>query len=186
MGMRKHEPGDGGGVSTWVHYNGTIAHNWILFTELESHAHDARRRLVVMGLGPEDNGLRRVNDVECPPQLTDGVGPNPSLKQCDYRQHRRKRQWRGIRLQHINGTDVQRNPKHPANWYQVTVTNNVIANTLPAGTGAASRPQCRPRQISATIGGVERHNVFGRSTLRRPAGPLFDRAAARRRPEFSA
>ena len=167
--------GDGGGVSHFgFSYNGTIAHNWILFNQslnptLTTHGGG----LVVMGLGPDGiTGCGEVNDVECPPQLTDGVGPNTVIdNNVIIGNTAESGSGGGIRLQHINGTDVQRNPSNPANWYQVTVTNNVIANNVAGWTG----------------GGISLHNAvlvnFSNNTVASndttsSAGVLFDASGA--------
>jgi hypothetical protein len=167
--------GDGGGVSHFgFSYNGTISHNWILFNQslnptLTTHGGG----LVVMGLGPDGiTGCGEVNDVECPPQLTDGVGPNTVIdSNVIIGNTAESGSGGGIRLQHINGTDVQRNPSNPANWYQVTVTNNVIANNVAGWTG----------------GGISLHNAvlvnFSNNTVASndttsSAGVLFDTSGA--------
>src|SRR5207237_5851456 len=76
-----------------------------------------------------------------------------------------------IRLQHINGTEVQRNPNNSAAWYQVTVNNNVIVNNVAGWTG----------------GGVSLHNAvevnFTNNTVASndttsSAGVLFDTLGA--------
>lgn len=41
----------------------------------------------------------------------------------------------GIRLQQINGQDVQLSPSNPAQWWQVSVTNNMVADNMAGWAG---------------------------------------------------
>jgi hypothetical protein len=167
--------GDGGGVSHFgFSYNGSIQNNWILFNQssnptLTTHGGG----LVMMGLGPDGiAGCGETNDIECPPQLTDGVGPDQHIEgNVIIGNTAESGSGGGIRLQHINGTEVQNNPNTPSAWYQVTVRNNVIANNVAGWTG----------------GGVSLHNAvrveFNNNTVSSndstaSAGVLFDASGA--------
>src|ERR1700730_7684614 len=126
-----------------------------------------------MGLGPDGiTGCGETNDVTCHTQLTDGVGPDNVIdNNVIVGNTAESGSGGGMRLQHINGTDVQRNPSNPANWYGITVTNNIIANNVAGWTG----------------GGVSLHNAvlvnFSNNTVASndttsSAGVLFDASGA--------
>jgi hypothetical protein len=167
--------GDGGGISQFgVAFNGTMSHNWVLFNQssnptLTTHGGG----IVVMGLGPDGTaGCGEIFDQECPPQLTDGTGPGLVIDSNVIMGNTAESgSGGGIRLMHVNGTDVQRNPGDPSHWYRVTVTNNVIANNVAGWTG----------------GGVSLHNAvlvdFNNNTVASndttsSAGVLFDASGA--------
>ncbi|HEX4597004.1 MAG TPA: hypothetical protein VH278_04405, partial [Burkholderiaceae bacterium] len=167
--------GDGGGVGQLgFAYQGDISYNWILFNQttnptLTTHGGG----IVAMGLGPDGvGGCGEVNDQECPPQLTDGIGPGLVINGNVIMGNTAEGgSGGGIRLMNVNGTDVQRSPGTPANWFTVNVTNNVITNNVAGWVG----------------GGVSLHNAV-RVTLRNntivsndttsSAGVLFDTSGA--------
>ena len=166
---------DGGGVAhIGFIYNGNISNNWIVFNQssnptLPTHGGG----LVVMGLGPDGTVCEgAVTDTECPPALSDGAGPNTVIdRNVIMGNTAESGSGGGIRLQHINGTEVQRNPNNSAAWYQVTVSNNVIVNNVAGWTG----------------GGVSLHNAvrvnFSNNTVTSndttsSAGVLWDTAGA--------
>ena len=167
--------GDGGGVSHFgFSFNGDIQNNWILFNQSQNPTLTTHGGgLVAMGLGPDGiTGCGETNDVECPPQLSDGIGPNLQINgNIIIGNTAESGSGGGIRLQHINGTDVQRNPGNPSKWFRVNVTNNVIANNVAGFSG----------------GGVSLHNAvrvnFNNNTVvsndtTSSAGVLFDASGA--------
>jgi hypothetical protein len=166
---------DGGGVAHFgFSYNGNIANNWILFNQssnptLTTHGGG----LVVMGLGPDGiTGCGETNDIECPPQVTDGVGPNTVISgNVIMGNTAESGSGGGIRLQHINGTDIQRNPSTPSLWYQVNVNNNIIANNVAgwAGGGVSLHNAVRVNF---------RNNTVASNDTTSSAGVLFDSSGA--------
>jgi hypothetical protein len=167
--------GDGGGVGHFgFSYNGDISYNWILFNQSSNPTLTVHGGgLVVMGLGPDGiTGCGEITDTECPPQITDGVGPGLVINgNVIMGNTAESGSGGGIRLQHVNGTDVQRSPNISSNWYQVNITNNVIANNVAGFAG----------------GGVSLHNAvrvnFNNNTVvsndtTSSAGVLFDTSGA--------
>ena len=59
----------------------------------------------------------------------------------------------GIRLESVNGTDVQNNPGNPAAWYGVDVFNNIVADNITglAGGGIALQDAVKVRIDHNTI-----------------------------------
>jgi hypothetical protein len=59
----------------------------------------------------------------------------------------------GIRLQFVNGADVEANPSNPASWYEAIVENNVIVNNVAgnAGGGVSLQDVARARIVNNTI-----------------------------------
>ena len=64
----------------------------------------------------------------------------------------------GLRLQSVNGTDVQRNPNNPGFWHQITVTNNIIVNNVAGwdGGGVGSLDALSVNLINNTIASMIR------------------------------
>ena len=166
---------DGGGVAHFgFSYNGDIEYNWIINNQsvnptLATHGGG----LVVQGVPPDGPICEGAGvDLDCPPALSDGTGPNLVINANVIMGNTAESgSGGGVRLQHVNGTDVQRNPNNSNNWYQVTLTNNVIANNVAGWTG----------------GGVSLHNAvrvnFIRNTVASndttsSAGVLFDTGGA--------
>ncbi|MBI3449616.1 MAG: hypothetical protein HY049_11965 [Acidobacteria bacterium] len=75
-------------------------------------------------------------DVDCPPGLTEGAGPNllvdGNLIQGNTAE---SGSGGGIRLQLVNGTEVGAFPTTPANWYQVKLQNNIIVDNVAGWDG---------------------------------------------------
>ncbi len=135
--------GDGGGVShLGFIYNGTIAHNYILFN-MSSNPTIATNGggLIIEGAAPDGftaAGLEcgSVVDIDCPPGLPDGTGPglriNANLIMGNTAE---SGSGGGLRLQSVNGPEVSVFPKDPDRWYAVSVTNNIIANNVAGWDG---------------------------------------------------
>lgn len=114
-------PGDGGGVGhRGFIWNGDIEHNTIVFNQGYSGG-----ALKVMGAGSSESD-----------GLSNGVGPglviNANLVTGNYASG----SGGGVRLQSVNGTEVQRFPSEPFNWYAVFFVNNIIANNVAGWDGA--------------------------------------------------
>jgi hypothetical protein len=139
--------GDGGGV---VHegfiYDGNIAHNWILFNQSNNITLPTNGGgIAVLGASPDGNvpgappGTEcgnTITDADCAPGLSDGIGPNLVIDSNVIMGNTAESgSGGGIRLQTVNGTEVQRFPLQPDQWYKVTVTNNIIANNVAGWDG---------------------------------------------------
>ncbi len=135
--------GDGGGVAhQGFSYNGTISRNWIMFNQsanptIPTHGGG----LAILGAAPDrtlPNGLEcgSTNDLDCPPGLSEGVGPGLVIdRNIVMGNTAESGSGGGIRFQAVNGTEVSTFPTTPSAWYGVTVTNNVIANNVAGWDG---------------------------------------------------
>jgi hypothetical protein len=150
--------GDGGGVAHFgFSYNGHIEHNTIIFNQSTNPTLTTYGGgLIAEGVGPDGTVCENsaTVDVDCPPQLPNGVGPglviNANLLMGNTAEGG---SGGGLRLQKVNGTDVQRNPSHPEKWYEVTVTNNIIANNVAGwgGGGVSILDSLRVNFINNTV-----------------------------------
>jgi hypothetical protein len=135
--------GDAGGVGHMgFSWNGDIAHNSILFNQSTNPSIQSNGGgLMIMGAAPDATvgGVEcgSVTDNDCVPGLSDGAGPglviNANLIQGNSADNG---SGGGLRLQAVNGTDVSRYPNNPANWYHVSITNNIIVNNVAGWDGA--------------------------------------------------
>jgi hypothetical protein len=135
--------GDGGGLAHMgFSWNGDISHNSFLFNQsfnptLPTHGGG----VVVMGAAPDGSTptapeCGSVTDIDCAPGLSDGAGPGLSIDANLFQGNTAESgSGGGLRLQTVNGTDVQRFPVNPAAWYEVAVRNNIFANNVAGWTG---------------------------------------------------
>jgi hypothetical protein len=145
--------GDGGGVAhIGFSYNGDIEHNQILFNQSTNPTITTNGGgLLVMGAPDQDPPCATNNDKDClsPPNTippSDGTGPhlviNANLIMGNSAD---SGSGGGLRLQHVNGTDVINlpngaqacpgSPNRRCLWNSVTVTNNIIANNVAGWDG---------------------------------------------------
>jgi hypothetical protein len=152
--------GDGGGVvHSGFSYNGTISNNWIIFNQSNNPTIPTHGGgLAVLAAAPDrtlPSGIEcgSTNDLDCPPGLSDGTGPglviNANLIMGNTAE---SGSGGGIRLQGVNGTEVARFPTLPNQWYDVTVTNNIIANNVAGwdGGGVSMQDALRVNFINNT------------------------------------
>ncbi len=131
--------GDGGGLGHIGYmWNGDIEHNTILFNQsLNPTIPTNGGGILVMGSPDTDPVCGTAADADCPPGLSDGVGPglviNANLIMGNAAE---SGSGGGLRLQGLNGTEVTNFPTNPSRWYHVTVTNNIIANNVAGWDGA--------------------------------------------------
>ncbi|PFH08600.1 hypothetical protein BCF11_0965 [Collimonas sp. PA-H2] len=167
--------GDGGGISHWgFSYNGDISHNWVLFNQSNNPTLPTYGGgIIVQGAQPDGTFCENATvDQDCAPQLSDGVGPGMKVDaNLIVGNTAESGKGGGLRLQNINGTDVQRSPNNANAWYQVSVTNNIIANNVAgwAGGGVSIQDAVRVNLVNNTI-------VSNDSTA--SAGVLFNTDAA--------
>ena len=79
----------------------------------------------------------------------------------------------GLRLQQVNGTEVGAFPTNPDRWYDVTVTNNIIANNV-AGWDGARRIAGGRAEGAAVV-----NNTIASNDTTASAGVLFKALNAR-------
>jgi hypothetical protein len=150
--------GDGGGLAhIGFSYNGDIEHNQVLFNQSTNPTIATNGGgILIMGAPDVDPLCGTTTDQDCLNNGTtqpisapsDGVGPklviNANLIMGNGAE---SGSGGGLRLQHVNGTDVLTFPQAPVvtngsgqvtrdNWYHVKVTNNIIANNVAGWDGA--------------------------------------------------
>jgi hypothetical protein len=164
--------GDGGGMAHFgFSVNGDIEHNVFVFNQSTNPTLTTYGGgLVIEGVGPDGTLCENSTtiDMDCPPELSDGVGPglviNANLFQGNTAE---SGTGGGLALLHVNGTDVQRNPSNPRNWHSVTVTNNIFANNVAGWAGAGVSLQ------DAVLVNFVNNTVVSNDTTG-TAGVLFD------------
>jgi len=138
--------GDGGGLAhQGFSWNGDISHNSFLFNQsfnptLPTHGGG----VVVLGAAPDGTPLNAaagtecgsVTDVDCAPGLSDGTGPGLRIDANLFQGNTAESgSGGGLRLQSVNGTEVQLFPNNPGVWNDVSVTNNIFVNNVAGWTG---------------------------------------------------
>ncbi len=135
--------GDGAGIQhLGLSFNGRINNNYILFNQSTNPTLPTNGG----GIAIEGANLNRTvagnecgtfNDLDCPPGLGEGTGPGLVIdSNLIVGNSAESGSGGGLRLQQINGAEVVAFPGQPANWYDVTVTNNIIANNVAGWDGA--------------------------------------------------
>src|SRR5438445_988274 len=147
--------GDGGGFAhIGFSYGGDIEHNSILFNQSTNPTIATNGGgLLIMGSPDVDPPCGTQTDQDCVPALgsvgpSDGVGPglliNANLIMGNAAE---SGSGGGLRLQHVNGSDVISFPNGASNvtfpgisgsrspWYSATVTNNIIVNNVAGWDG---------------------------------------------------
>jgi hypothetical protein len=137
--------GDGGGFGhLGLSFNGDIEHNTILFNQSANPTIATNGGgILIMGTPDVDPPCGLTTDADCVPanlstiSPSDGAGPglviNANLIMGNAAE---SGSGGGMRLQHINGSEVVAFPRNPENWYHLTVTNNIIANNVAGWDGA--------------------------------------------------
>jgi hypothetical protein len=141
--------GDGGGlVHVGFIYNGDISHNWILFNQSNNITLPTNGGgIAVLGAAPDGMTVatpgnpsvecgNTITDADCAPGLSDGIGPGLVIdSNLIMGNTAESGSGGGIRLQTVNGTEVTRFPNTPSQWYEVDITNNIIANNVAGWDG---------------------------------------------------
>ena len=164
--------GDGGGVAHFgFSWNGDIENNTIVFNQSTNPTLTTYGGgLIAEGVGPDGTICENsaTIDVDCPPQLADGIGPNLVIKGNLIQGNTAEGgSGGGLRLQHVNGTEVQRFPNDSTKWYQVNVSNNIISNNV-AGWGGAGVSLLDALRVNFT------NNTVVSNDTTATAGVLFD------------
>ncbi len=152
--------GDGGGIQTLgVTFNGKINNNVILFNQSTNPTLPTNGGgIVIQGAneprtfqGTECGGA---TDHDCPPGLGDGTGAGLVIDgNLIYGNSAESGTGGGIALEQINGSEVIAFPTAPANWYGITLINNIIANNVAGydGGGVSMRDALKLSFINNTI-----------------------------------
>ena len=166
--------GDGAGMAhQGVSFNGTIRNNWILFNQSTNPTLPTNGGGLLIAGSASDrtlpNGLEcgSVVDVDCPPGIGDGVGQGNVIDaNLIMGNSAESGSGGGLRLQHINGSEVATFPVNNTQWYGVTVTNNVIANNVAGWDGGGVSMQDAFRVIFV-------NNTVASNDSTASAGALF-------------
>lgn len=167
--------GDGGGVAHFgFSYNGDISHNLVLFNQSNNPTLPTYGGgIIAQGVPPDGTFCEnQTTDVDCAPQLSDGVGPGLTIDgNLLVGNTAESGKGGGLRLQGINGTDVQRSPNDASKWYRVSVTNNIIANNVAGWAGGGV-------SIQDAVGVNFINNTIVSNDATASAGVLFNTSAA--------
>jgi MBG domain (YGX type)/Bacterial Ig domain len=176
--------GDGGGVAhLGFSKNGDIEHNAILFNQSTNPSITTNGGgLLVMGAPDQDPPCALTTDKDClsaPGTISPSDGTGPSLvinANLIMGNSADSGSGGGLRLQHINGTDVLNFPlgatscKTPGSasclWNSVTITNNIITNNVAGwdGGGVSLQDALAVNIVNNTIASNDSTAI---------AGPLF-------------
>ncbi|MDN7904559.1 Ig-like domain-containing protein [Burkholderia diffusa] len=149
--------GDGGGVAHFgFSYNGDLSHNVVLFNQSNNPTLPTYGGgIIAQGVPPDGTFCENSTvDVDCAPQLSDGIGPDLVIDgNLIMGNTAESGKGGGLRLQNVNGTDVQRNLGNPNKWYQVRVINNIIADNVAgwSGGGVSLQDAVRVNFINNTV-----------------------------------
>jgi hypothetical protein len=149
--------GDGGGVAHFgFSYEGNIANNWVLFNQSNNPTLPTYGGgIIVQGVPPDGSFCESSTvDIDCAPQLSDGAGPGIVIdSNLLIGNTAESGKGGGLRLQQVNGTDVQRSPSDPSQWYAVQVINNIIGNNVAgwAGGGVSLQDAVNVSFINNTV-----------------------------------
>ncbi len=135
--------GDGGGVEhSGASWNGRIANNWILFNQsINPTLPTNGGGLAIVGANsdrvlPDGSECGTTTDTDCPPGIGDGTGAGLVIDaNLILGNSAESGSGGGLRLQQVNGSEVGNFPILNGQWYDVTVTNNVIANNVAGWDG---------------------------------------------------
>jgi len=149
--------GDGGGVAHFgFSYNGDISHNSVVFNQSNNPTLPTYGGgIVAQGVPPDGTFCENATiDQDCAPELSDGVGPGLVIDgNLIIGNTAESGKGGGLRLQLVNGTDVQRSPNNPNRWHSVSVFNNIIANNVAgwSGGGVSFQDALRVNFINNTV-----------------------------------
>jgi hypothetical protein len=140
--------GDGGGVQhLGVSFRGNIKNNYILFNQSTNPTLPTNGGgLIVEGANLDRmlNGQEcgSTNDQDCPPGLGEGSGPGIVIdSNLILGNSAEDGSGGGLRIQQVNGSEVVAFPTAPARWYDVMVSNNIIANNVAGWDGGGASLQ---------------------------------------------
>ena len=136
--------GDGGGVAhVGFSKNGEIEHNVIVFNQSTNPTIPTNGGgIVIMGAPDVDPTCGATTDQDClsaPGSIgpSDGIGPGLKINgNLIMGNAAESGSGGGIAFQNVNGAEVLAFPNKPGQWYEVRVTNNIIANNVAGWDGA--------------------------------------------------
>ncbi len=117
--------GDGGGVGhIGLSWNGDISNNWILFNQTFNQSSTTSGGGLAIEGEPSTTGTLSLGsgNVSVDSNLIQGNDAEGGLGA-------------GVRLQDVNGNDVDTNSNSPNLWWKVSLTNNIIVNNVAGWAG---------------------------------------------------
>ena len=152
--------GDGGGVQhLGLSFRGKISNNYVLYNQSTNPTLPTNGGGVVVEGANLDrfiNGQEcgSFSDQDCPPGLGDGTGPGIVIdSNLILGNSAESGSGAGLRIQQVNGSEMAAFPTNSSRWYDVSVTNNVIANNVAGwdGAGISMQDAMRVSIINNTI-----------------------------------
>lgn len=140
--------GDGGGLQhLGLSFQGKIDHNYVLFNQSTNPTLPTNGGgIVVEGANLDRTYIDpvtgaqtecgSVTDVDCPPGIGEGTGAGLVIDaNLIIGNSAESGSGGGLRIQQINGSELVAFPGNSNQWYDVTVTNNIIANNVAGWDG---------------------------------------------------
>ncbi len=135
--------GDGAGVEhSGFSVDGNMSNNWVLFNQSTNPTLPTNGGGIgIIGANtdrtlPNGQECGTFTDVDCPPGIGDGTGPGLVIDaNLIMGNSAEGGSGGGLRLQQVNGSEVGAFPLNSARWYDVSVTNNIIANNVAGWDG---------------------------------------------------
>ena len=152
--------GDGGGVQhLGLNFQGTIASNYVLFNQSTNPTlPTSGGGIVIEGANLDRllNGIEcgSTTDQDCPPGLGEGTGFGLKIDaNLILGNSAESGTGGGLRIQEVNGSELVAFQLNPTQWYDVAVTNNVIANNVAGwdGGGVSLQDALRVTLVNNTV-----------------------------------
>jgi Abnormal spindle-like microcephaly-assoc'd, ASPM-SPD-2-Hydin len=176
--------GNGGGLDhRGLSFNGDISHNTIIFNQSFNQTLDTHGGgIVIEGEPNPGNCAGPPTDLGCPIALSDGSGNVSIDSNVIMGNIAEGGSGGGVRLENVNGADVARNPNNAsginpatlqpwAPWWQISITNNVIANNEASWAGGGV-------SFFNAVNSTFNNNAVISNDATATAGVLFDTAGA--------
>jgi hypothetical protein len=152
--------GDGGGIQhLGLSFQGKINNNYVLFNQSTNPTLPTSGGGVIVegaNLDRQLNGQEcgSTSDQDCPPGLGNGTGFDLQIDaNLILGNSAESGTGGGLRIQQVNGSELVAFQTAPAEWYDVTVTNNVIANNVAGwdGGGVSLQDALRVTLVNNTV-----------------------------------
>ena len=167
--------GDGGGFTHFgLSFNGEISHNAILFNQSHNPTIPTYGGGITISGAPFEGAVQENSpiDLDRAPALSPGAGPGLVIDgNLIMGNTAESGGGGGLRLQHFNGYDVFNTPTVPANWWGVTIQNNIIVNNVAGWAGGGV-------SIQDAVKVNFRNNTVASNDTTATAGILFDTLGA--------
>ena len=152
---------DGGGIAHMgVSFNGQINNNFVLFNQANNPTLPVDGGGIVIMGAQEDRTLASgvecggTTDLDCPPGIGDGTGPGLVIdSNLILGNSAEDGSGGGLRMRQTNGAEVVAFQKSPNDWYDITVTNNIIVNNVAGwdGGGVSLQDSFKTQFVNNTV-----------------------------------